>query len=92
MNAVIRATGTYVPDRRVSNHEFEEYLDTSDEWIVSHTGIHYRHIAADDQAASDLAVEAARKALARAEIEPGELDMILVATATPDLPCTAIPR
>jgi 3-oxoacyl-[acyl-carrier-protein] synthase-3 len=92
MNAVIRATGTYVPDRRVSNHEFEEYLDTSDEWIVSHTGIRYRHIAADEQAASDLATEAARKALQRAEIEPEELDMILLATATPDFsgfPATA---
>ncbi len=92
MNAVIRATGTYVPDRRVSNHEFEEYLDTSDEWIVSHTGIRYRHIAAAEQAASDLATEAARKALQRAEIEPEELDMILLATATPDFagfPATA---
>jgi 3-oxoacyl-[acyl-carrier-protein] synthase-3 len=92
MNAVIRATGTYVPDRRMSNHEFEEYLDTSDEWIVSHTGIHYRHIAADDQAASDLAVEAAIKALNRAEIEPKDLDIILLATATPDFvgfPATA---
>jgi 3-oxoacyl-[acyl-carrier-protein] synthase-3 len=76
----------------MSNHEFEEYLDTSDEWIVSHTGIRYRHIAADDQAASDLATEAAKKALHRAEIEPGELDLILLATATPDFvgfPATA---
>ncbi len=86
MNAVIRATGTYVPDRRMSNHEFEKYLDTSDEWIVSHTGIRYRHIAAENQAASDLATESARKALHRAEIDPGELDIILVATATPDFP------
>jgi 3-oxoacyl-[acyl-carrier-protein] synthase-3 len=92
MNAVIRATGTYVPDRRMSNHEFEKYLDTSDEWIVSHTGIRWRHIAADDQAASDLATEAARKALHRAEIDAEELDMILLATATPDFvgfPATA---
>jgi len=92
MNAVIRATGTYVPERRVSNQEFEKYLDTSDEWIVSHTGIHFRHIAADDQAASDLATEAALKALNRAEMEPAELDMILLATATPDFvgfPATA---
>jgi 3-oxoacyl-[acyl-carrier-protein] synthase-3 len=92
MNAIIRATGTYVPDRRMSNHEFEEYLDTSDEWIVSHTGIRYRHIAAEDQAASDLATEAAKKALHRAEIEAEELDMILLATATPDFvgfPATA---
>jgi 3-oxoacyl-[acyl-carrier-protein] synthase-3 len=92
MNAVIRATGTYVPDRRMSNHEFEEYLDTSDEWIVSHTGIRWRHIAAENQAASDLATEAAKKALHRAEIEAEELDMILLATATPDFvgfPATA---
>jgi 3-oxoacyl-[acyl-carrier-protein] synthase-3 len=92
MNAVIRATGTYVPDRRMSNHEFEEYLDTSDEWIVSHTGIRYRHIAAEDQAVSDLATEAAKKALHRAEIDAEDLDMILLATATPDFvgfPATA---
>jgi 3-oxoacyl-[acyl-carrier-protein] synthase-3 len=86
MNAVILATGTYVPDRRMSNHEFESYLDTSDEWIVSHTGIRWRHIAADDQAVSDLATEAARKALHRAEVTPEELNLILVATATPDYP------
>jgi 3-oxoacyl-[acyl-carrier-protein] synthase-3 len=86
MNAVIRATGTYVPERRVSNHEFTTYLDTSDEWIVSHTGIRFRHIAADDQAVSDLAAEAARKALTRAGVEAEELDLILLATATPDYP------
>jgi 3-oxoacyl-[acyl-carrier-protein] synthase-3 len=92
MNAVIRSTGTYVPVRRMSNDELPKDLDTSDEWIVSHTGIRYRHLAADDQAASDLAVEASRKALHRGSIEPGEIDMILVATATPDFvgfPATA---
>jgi 3-oxoacyl-[acyl-carrier-protein] synthase-3 len=76
----------------MSNREFEEYLDTSDEWIVSHTGIHFRHIAAEDQAASDLATEASIKALQRAEVEATELDMIMVATATPDFvgfPATA---
>jgi 3-oxoacyl-[acyl-carrier-protein] synthase-3 len=86
MNAVILATGTYVPDRRMSNHEFESYLDTSDEWIVSHTGIRWRHLASDDQAVSDLATEAAHKALHRAEVTPEELDIILLATATPDYP------
>ncbi len=86
MNAVICSTGTYVPRRRMSNDEFVEYLDTSDEWIVSHTGIHFRHIAEPDQAASDLATEAAKKTLYRAEVEPEELDMILLATATPDFP------
>jgi 3-oxoacyl-[acyl-carrier-protein] synthase-3 len=92
MNAVIRSTGTYVPVRRMSNEELPKHLDTSDEWIVSHTGIRNRHLAADDQATSDLAVEAARKALYRARMQPEEIDMILVATATPDFvgfPATA---
>ena len=92
MNAVIRSTGTYVPARRMSNNELPKHLDTSDDWIVSHTGIRNRHLAADDQATSDLAVEAARKALHRGQMDPAELDMILVATATPDFvgfPATA---
>jgi 3-oxoacyl-[acyl-carrier-protein] synthase-3 len=92
MNAVIRSTGTYVPVRRLSNDELPKDLDTSDEWIVSHTGIRYRHLAAEDQAASDLAVEASRKALHRGAIEPDEIDLILMATATPDFvgfPATA---
>jgi 3-oxoacyl-[acyl-carrier-protein] synthase-3 len=92
MNAVIRSTGTYVPVRRLSNDELPKELDTSDEWIVSHTGIRYRHLAAEDQAASDLAVEASRKALHRGEIQPEEIDLILMATATPDFvgfPATA---
>jgi 3-oxoacyl-[acyl-carrier-protein] synthase-3 len=92
MNAVITATGTYVPDRRLSNDDLKQFVDTSDEWIVSHTGIRFRHVAAEEQAASDLGVEAARKALHRAGIGPEELQMILVATATPDFvgfPATA---
>jgi len=84
MNAVIRSTGTYVPLRRMPNDELPKHLDTSDEWIVSHTGIRNRHLAAEDQATSDLAVEAARKALHRAQMLSTEIDMILVATATPD--------
>jgi 3-oxoacyl-[acyl-carrier-protein] synthase-3 len=92
MNAVIRSTGTYVPVRRMSNTELPKHLDTSDEWIVSHTGIRNRHLAAEDQATSDLAVEASRKALHRAQMLSTEIDMILVATATPDFvgfPATA---
>jgi 3-oxoacyl-[acyl-carrier-protein] synthase-3 len=92
MNAVIRSTGTYVPVRRMSNDELPKHLDTSDEWIVSHTGIRNRHLAADDQATSDLALEAAQKALNRARMVPEEIDIILVATATPDhvgFPATA---
>ena len=86
MNAVIRAVGDYVPDRRISNEELSKTVDTSDEWIVSHTGIHFRHIAAEDQAASDLAIEASKKAIARSGIPVEEIDMILVATATGDFP------
>ena len=92
MNAVIRSTGTYVPVRRMSNAELPKHLDTSDEWIVSHTGIRNRHLAADDQSTSDLAVEAARKALHRAQMPSTEIDVIVVATATPDFvgfPATA---
>lgn len=92
MNAVIRSTGTYVPVRRMSNDQLPKHLDTSDEWIVSHTGIRNRHLAADDQVTSDLAVEAARKALHRGGVDPAQIDMVLVATATPDFvgfPATA---
>jgi 3-oxoacyl-[acyl-carrier-protein] synthase-3 len=76
----------------MSNFELPKHLDTSDEWIVSHTGIRNRHLAADDQATSDLAVEAARKALHRVHMLSTEIDMIVVATATPDFvgfPATA---
>ena len=86
MNAVIRSIGTYVPSKRMANDEFSKFIDTSDEWIVSHTGIRFRHIAREDQAASDLAVEASKKALLRAGMTPDELDVILVATATGDFP------
>ncbi|SIQ74128.1 3-oxoacyl-[acyl-carrier-protein] synthase-3 [Alkalispirochaeta americana] len=61
-------------------------VDTSDEWIFSHTGIRYRHIASEDQAASDLAVPAAKKAMAKAGVSPDDIDLILVATSTPDYP------
>ncbi len=74
----------HVPPKVVSNDDLASMLDTSDEWIYSHTGIKKRHITASDEYASDLAVEAAKKALAAAGIEADALDMILVATATPD--------
>jgi 3-oxoacyl-[acyl-carrier-protein] synthase-3 len=92
MNAVIRSIGAYVPSRRMSNDEFPESLDTSHEWIVSHTGIHFRHIAAEDEASSDLAVKACRTAMERAGVQAEDIDMILVATASSDFigfPATA---
>jgi 3-oxoacyl-[acyl-carrier-protein] synthase-3 len=92
MNAVIRSIGAYVPSRRMSNDEFPESLNTSHEWIVSHTGIHFRHIAAEDEASSDLAVKACQAALERAGLKAEDIGMILVATATSDFigfPATA---
>jgi 3-oxoacyl-[acyl-carrier-protein] synthase-3 len=86
MQAVISSVDCAVPQRRMSNEEFTAFLDTSDEWIHSHTGIRNRHIADPEQATSDLATEACRKALAKTTMAPEEIDLILVATATGDYP------
>jgi len=80
----IAGTGAYVPERVVPNSWFEEFLDTSDEWIVQRTGIRERRFAAEGQATSDLCVEAARHALTAAEMKPEDLDLIVVGTLTPD--------
>lgn len=80
----IKSVGKYNPERIMSNHEFPAELDTSHEWIVDHTGIHQRHLAAPDQAASDLAYEAAKIAIARAGIDASEIGLLIVATTTPD--------
>lgn len=87
----IASTGRCLPDRIVTNHDLELTLDTSDEWIRERTGISERRIAETNQLASDLGAEAARHAMARAGVEPGEVDLIIVSTATPDrwLPSTA---
>lgn len=84
-------TGKYVPERILDNAELEKMVETNDEWIVSRTGIRERHIAAPEQATSDLAYEASIKALAAAGLKPEELDLIIVATITPDtsFPSTA---
>ncbi|OWR27077.1 3-oxoacyl-ACP synthase [Saccharibacillus sp. O23] len=84
-------TGKYVPERILDNAELEKMVETNDEWIVSRTGIRERHIAAPEQATSDLAYEASVKALAAAGLKPEELDLIIVATITPDtsFPSTA---
>jgi 3-oxoacyl-[acyl-carrier-protein] synthase-3 len=87
----IAGTGSYLPERVVGNHEFERRLDTSDAWIRERTGIVQRHIAADGQASSDLAFEASKKALAAAKLDAADIDLIIVATSTPDyiFPSTA---
>jgi 3-oxoacyl-[acyl-carrier-protein] synthase-3 len=91
MHARIIGTGGYLPPKVLTNHDVARMVDTSDDWIVSRTGIRQRHIADDGQVASDLALEASRKALAAAGIRPDQLSLILVATTTPDMvfPSTA---
>jgi 3-oxoacyl-[acyl-carrier-protein] synthase III len=83
--------GGYLPERIVSNAELAERLDTSDQWIVQRTGIRQRHVAAPGELTSDLALKAAQQALAKAGITGAELDLIVLATATPDntFPATA---
>jgi len=89
--ARIVGTGSYLPPRVVTNAELAQRVDTSDEWIVTRTGIRQRHIAETTQTASDLALEASRAALRAAGIDPTAIDLIVVATSTPDyvFPSTA---
>jgi 3-oxoacyl-[acyl-carrier-protein] synthase-3 len=82
--SVIAGTGSALPARRVTNAELAERVDTSDEWIVERTGIRARHIAGEGETTVTLAAEAARKALAAAGIEPGQIGLIVLATSTPD--------
>ncbi len=91
LRSVVTGVGGYLPDNVVTNAELSKIVDTSDEWIIERTGIRQRHKAADDQPVSDLAVEAARKALAAAGKTPADVDLIIVGTTTPDLtfPATA---
>jgi 3-oxoacyl-[acyl-carrier-protein] synthase-3 len=83
--------GSYLPERVVTNAELAQRLDTTDEWIVQRTGIRQRHIAAPGEATSDLATRAAERALGNAGVKPEEVDLIVLATATPDhtFPATA---
>ena len=89
--AKISGTGSYLPANRVSNDNLAQKVDTSDEWITARTGIKFRHIAAENEKTSDLAAEAARRALDTSGLDGGEIDLIIVATATPDMqfPSTA---
>src|SRR5437660_2084488 len=91
MRAKITALGTYVPPRVMTNADFERIVETSDEWIVSRTGIRERHVVDNGVATSDLAVEAAKRALAERGIDGNEIEAIVVATVTPDMlfPSTA---
>lgn len=87
----IVGTGAYLPAKILTNRDLERMVDTSDEWIYARTGIRQRHIAADDEQTSDLALAASRTALATARIDAADLDLVVVATTTPDMvfPSTA---
>lgn len=85
----IAGVGHYTPAQLLTNADLEAILDTSDEWIVTRTGMRRRRVAAPEEATSDLAVNAARQALARAGLEPGDVDCFIVATVTPDYPFPA---
>ena len=90
MNAGVLGVGKYVPEKIVTNHDLEKIVDTNDEWIRSRTGIEERRIAEDGMDTSDMAYEAAVEALKHADIKAEEIDMILVATVTPDQPFPSI--
>lgn len=91
VRSVVTGVGAYLPPQVVTNEDLSKFVDTSDEWIVERTGIRQRHQAADDQAVSDLAFEAAKQALEQAGRSAADVDLIIVATTTPDLtfPATA---
>ncbi|MFV2092370.1 MAG: beta-ketoacyl-ACP synthase III, partial [Hyphomicrobiales bacterium] len=92
IRSVVKGCGSYLPERVMSNDDIAQMVDTSDEWIVARTGIRSRHIAAEGELTSDLALAAARAALKNAGIEPQDIDLIILATSTPDntFPATAV--
>jgi 3-oxoacyl-[acyl-carrier-protein] synthase-3 len=90
--AAFRSIGAYVPEKILTNADLERMVDTSDEWITKRTGIKERHIAADDEATSDMGAKAAKIAIERAGLQPDDIDLIVCATVTPDyfnMPSTA---
>lgn len=91
MYSRITGTGSYLPDKILTNQDLELMVDTSDEWIRTRTGITQRHIAAKDQVASDLALYASQNAMKSAGVTSKDIDLIIVATTTPDMvfPSTA---
>lgn len=90
MNVGIKGFGAYAPEKVVDNAYFESFLETSDEWISKMTGIKERRWASEDQDTSDLALEASKKAIEDAGITPADIDMIIVATATGDMPFPSV--
>lgn len=87
--ARILGIGAYSPEKVLTNHDLEKMVDTSDEWIVERTGISERHIAADDEASSDLATQAGRRAIADAGLTADDIDLLICASVTGDMPFPA---
>jgi 3-oxoacyl-[acyl-carrier-protein] synthase-3 len=85
MYSRIAGTGSYLPEKVLTNRDLERMMDTSDEWIVARTGIRERHVAADGEMASDMALQAAQRALGAAGIRPDEVGLVVFATTTPDM-------
>ena len=92
VRSVVLGCGSYLPQRVLTNKDLAKTVDTSDEWIVQRTGIRERHVAAPGEHTSDLALAAARAALADARIDPQTIDLIVLATSTPDntFPASAV--
>ena len=92
INTVIRGVGMYLPNKILTNNDISEFVETSHEWIYERTGIKQRHIAAEDEMTSDLAYQAALDAIQDANISATEIDLIILATSTPDqvFPSTAV--
>jgi 3-oxoacyl-[acyl-carrier-protein] synthase-3 len=91
LRAAVSGTGSYLPERVLTNDEMARTIDTSDEWIYERTGIHSRRVAGPDESTGTMAIEAGRRACADADIDPHDLDLVIVATLTPDylMPATA---
>lgn len=89
--SVVSGCGSYLPEKIITNKQMEEIVDTTDEWIIERTGINQRHIAAEGELTSDLAIEAAKRALDSASLTANDIDLIILATSTPDqtFPSTA---
>jgi len=86
LSVKLLGTGSFVPERVLANADFERMVDTSDEWIMSRTGIRERHVLSEGEKNSDMAVQAGYNALQSAHVAPGEVDQIIVCTFTPDMP------
>jgi 3-oxoacyl-[acyl-carrier-protein] synthase-3 len=89
MRSLIAGTGSYAPEKIVTNRDLEALVDTTDQWIVERTGIRERRVAAPEEATSDLALKASERALAAANLDPKDVELIIVGTVTPDMPWPA---